>query len=103
MSKSKKQKYYDAVVKLGCIACRRLGLYGSPPQLHHPRHIPNGPGMGQKSSDYCVIPLCPRHHTDGPDSVHRLSAAAWARKYGMSEWEMVLATRQELFNRGLMK
>ena len=46
--------------ELGCLVCKR------PPQLHH---IRVNTGIGRRSSDWCVIPLCMDHHT-GKFSIH---------------------------------
>jgi hypothetical protein len=35
-------------------------------------------GMGQKSSDLSVIPLCAKHHRTGDDSYHRLGPRRFA-------------------------
>ena len=49
--------YKSRVADLGCIVC------GAPAMLHHPRFCA---GMGQRSSDWLVIPLCDRrHHQNG--------------------------------------
>ena len=59
MSKKKRNKhlarYMTRVAEGGCIVC------GCPAQLHHPRQFA-GVGLGQKASDWLVIPLCPHHH-----------------------------------------
>ena len=47
------KRYKDAVAALGCI------ITGEPAQLHHPRE---GVGMGQRESDWLVIPLSPELH-----------------------------------------
>lgn len=51
----------NLVADMGCLVCQR------PPQLHHIR--PKNTGMGRKTSDWCVIPLCVDHHL-GKFSVH---------------------------------
>lgn len=56
----------NRVAALGCMVCQALGLGQTPAQLHH---IREGQGMGQRASDWLVVPLCPDHHT-GPRGVH---------------------------------
>jgi hypothetical protein len=70
----KVREYMSRVAEMGCIIC------GSPCQLHHPRH---NIGMGQKSSDMDVIPLCQFHHTGG-FSIH-MNKKAFEAKYGSEE------------------
>ena len=48
--------HLTAVAVLGCIVCGRHA------EVHHLR---TGVGMGQRSSDYLAIPLCPDHHRNG--------------------------------------
>lgn len=60
------KKHMDKVAQLGCIVCRNLGFPGTPPQIHH---IRTGMGMGQRASNYRVIPLCMDHHLTGGKGV----------------------------------
>lgn len=70
------------VAALGCIACILDGNEGTPAELHHPRH---GAGMGQRSPDSDVLPLCSHHHrgTMHPrvPSIH-LDRARFEARYG---------------------
>ena len=50
--------YKSRVADLGCI----VEGCGAEAMLHHPRFCA---GMGQRSSDWLVIPLCPDHHQNG--------------------------------------
>ena len=61
-STAKDKRHYADVVQLGCIVCRNLGYYDTPPEIHHIRA--NG-GTGLKSSNKDVIPLCHKHHRTG--------------------------------------
>ena len=51
--------------KVAAMACRKCGAM--PVELHHVR---SGCGMGQRASDWLVIPLCPECHRTGKDSIH---------------------------------
>lgn len=64
--------HMNKVAELGCLVCKR------PPQLHHIR--PKNTGIGRKSSDWCVIPLCLDHHT-GKFSIHN-SKKEFEKKIG---------------------
>ncbi len=56
---SKERDYLQAVVQLGCIACRKNGLPGTPAEVHHQR---SGTGAGRRASHFDTMPLCPGHH-----------------------------------------
>ena len=66
------QNYMSRVADLGCICC------GQPAELHHPR---KHTGLGLRSSNYDVIPLCPNHHRLGKVSIH-LGKAQFERTFG---------------------
>lgn len=69
---------------IGCLACRKHGLFGVPSDLHHPT------SGGRRVSDSVVIPLCPWHHRGvgepiGPSLAK--SKRAFVAEYG-SEMEL---------------
>lgn len=74
---AKEKKHMDSVARLGCIACRLLGHYDSPAELHHIKHQT---GMGRRSSHFEVIPLCYTHHR-GSFGYHN-SPAEFEGNYG---------------------
>lgn len=60
------------VAALPCCVC------GSQPvQVHHIRHV-GITGVGQKCSDWFVVPLCPPCHSD----FHREGRALWEMRNG---------------------
>lgn len=63
----KEQKHMERVASIGCIACRKLGIYDSPAEIHH---IRNQTGMGKRSNNYFILPLCPAHHRNSNESYH---------------------------------
>ncbi|WP_263079257.1 Ref family protein [Endozoicomonas sp. Mp262] len=63
----KRQQYKNLAASIGCLACEKMNMPGTPAQLHHPRA---GQGMAQRASDYDVIPLCREHHQGSVLSVH---------------------------------
>ena len=64
-------------------------------ELHHPL---DGVGIGEKSSDKDVIPLCPEHHrTGGLGVAIHAGQESWERKFG-TEAELLIK-RNELLGR----
>ena len=55
-------KHLDSVSRVGCMICRSPFVH-----LHHIR--PKNTGMGRRTSDLCVIPLCQEHH-QGNSGIH---------------------------------
>ena len=94
-SKTKAQvKHLFKVAELGCIACKKIGYEDTPAEIHH---IRTGVGMGQRSSHYCTLPLCPIHHRHGADAIHQ-SKILFESKFG-TELEL-LAEVEALLNVG---
>lgn len=65
---TKERQHMSKVASLGCIACRKIGYYDTPAEIHH---IRTGMGMGQRNSHFKTIPLCAEHHRHGPSAIHR--------------------------------
>lgn len=74
------------VAGLGCVLCRRLGYFGTPAELHHPR---TGTGAARRAPDSDVIPICPQHHRLGNESLHAMGRRAFERHYGVTELELL--------------
>jgi predicted HNH restriction endonuclease len=70
--------------ELPCQACGKASE-----QLHHPRSLALGCGMGLKAPHTAVIPLCFRCH----EEFHRLGRRTWEAKYG-TQAEMVGRVRE---------
>ena len=67
-------KHLAAVKMLPCVIC-----YAPPPNdAHHCIHDRFG---SRKVPDEQTIPLCKRHHQDGPDAIHN-GKETWREKYG---------------------
>ncbi|MEO9497679.1 MAG: Ref family recombination enhancement nuclease [Vibrio splendidus] len=78
-SATKAEKHHmTKVAALGCIACRKIGYYDTPAEIHH---IRAGMGTGQRNSHYKTIPLCPTHHRHGENAIHR-SKVNFERDFG---------------------
>ncbi len=83
--------YMGYVARLSCLPCRLLGIYDTPAQVHHAR-------LNGGRRDKChkmTIPVCPKHHTDLPISIHRQRKFV-ERNYGMSEPDMAIETRKDV-------
>lgn len=66
------REYMGLVADMGCVICQM------PAEIHH---ITTGVGMGQRASNYDVIPLCPAHHRQGSDAIHA-GKRSWEEKFG---------------------
>ena len=82
---NKKEKWFDALVDLGCIVCLNEFGVRSPPDIHH-IHRNN-----QRVDDFHTIPLCPNHHRSGCNNSMYVSRHPWKaefeRRYG-DEWKL---------------
>ena len=83
MSKTAIKKEYDEVASLGCILCRYLEFGQSPAEIHHIRRY------GEKRENAQVIPLCPEHHR-GNAGVHGMGRKAFARRYKVTEEDLLM-------------
>jgi len=72
------------LAELGCMLCRRLfGIQDGPVELHHRRE--GGWGRGDYTT---LIPMCAEHHR-GNSGVHGLGTKAFARRYGVTQQELL--------------
>jgi hypothetical protein len=81
----KKEKWFQALVDMGCIVCLNEMGVNSPPDIHH--ILKNG----QRVDDLHTIPLCPNHHRSGVNNDEYVSRHPWKaefeKRYG-TEWEL---------------
>jgi len=83
----------NKIAELGCILCSEvLGFEGTPAELHHVRRY------GNVRSASPVLALCPEHHRNGNDSIHRLGISSFEKKWSISCAELL-----ELQNKRLGK
>ena len=68
------REYMGLVKQLPCAVCSAAG----PSDAHHVFHGRYGT---RKASDFDIIPLCKRHHQDGPDAIHNIKET-WAARHG---------------------
>jgi hypothetical protein len=81
----------NKIANLGCILCSELfGTEGSPAEIHHVRRY------GAKRATSPVLPLCPEHHRNGNDSLHRLGVKGFEKKWGISCEELLERVSQKL-------
>ena len=82
--------HMDAVASLGCLLCTM------PAEIHH---IRAGQGMGQRASNYEVLPLCPRHHrAEYREGFHR-APRTWQEAHG-TERDLLAKVQRLLAARG---
>lgn len=92
MTKAAKS-HKSRVADLGCVLCSHvLQISGTPAELHHPRR---GTGMGQRASDFDVIPLCPEHHR-GNTGVHGLGTKGFPKYWGVTEADLLAVVKNQL-------
>jgi len=81
----------NKIAELGCVLCSEvLGFEGTPSELHHVRRY------GAKRSTSPVLPLCPEHHRNGNDSLHRLGVKGFEDKWGISCERLLERVNQKL-------
>ena len=82
--KKNEAKSLNKIAELGCILCSEvLGFEGTPAELHHVRR------HGDVRIASRVLSLCPEHHRNGNDSIHRLGVKGFERKYQTSYEELL--------------
>lgn len=78
--KRAEREHMARVANMGCIACYNLGYDDTPAEIHH---ITTGVGMGQRASNYQVLPLCPMHHRQGgPGIAIHAGKQSWELRHG---------------------
>ena len=88
--KKEHKKRFDQLKQIGCIACRRSGKFADPVIHHIRKHT----GMSLRPSHDDTIPLCPKHHNMGNQSVH-LNKKLFESLFG-TELELLKETNMEI-------
>lgn len=89
------RSHLSAVAALGCLLC------GAPAEIHHCRRDPETGehlGLGQRASNFHVLPLCPIHHrTGGMGTAYHAGPRAWESIHGTETelWYRVQALLKE--------
>jgi hypothetical protein len=73
---SARQRRFQRIYDLGCLACRRRGWFAQPCQVHH-LNLDEHAGQ-QRLGDEYTIGLCPWHHQAQPVTGRD---AEWTRTY----------------------
>lgn len=99
MKPKERKKRFDALIEIGCVACRIDGFENTPPEIHH---IRSGYGMGQRAPDEQTIPLCPTHHRYGRPPFFGIHShpREFRRRYG-SERELLEKVDNEINERSV--
>jgi hypothetical protein len=76
MATKSEKNALNKIAELGCILCAEVyGFEGTPSELHHVRR------HGNVRSASPVLALCPEHHRNGNDSLHRMGINAFENKH----------------------
>ncbi|SHO54389.1 Ref family recombination enhancement nuclease [Vibrio quintilis] len=87
------REHLDHVQSLGCIACRKLGYFDTPAEIHH---IRTGQGAAQRASHHETLPLCPYHHrTGGYGEAFHAGSGVWQKRFG-TEAELLQEVKELL-------
>lgn len=88
-------RHWTRVAELGCI------VTGGPATIHHVhggscRFHGIHKGLGQKTSDWLVIPLCAELHYLPPDGIDcgRISVIEWETRYGTQVEHLLEVSRR---------
>ncbi len=87
------KRYFTRVAELGCMICK------APAEIHHR----TGAGMGQKSDNKDVMPLCPDHHRLGMNdklAIHN-GVETWEAKHGTQDY-WIQWTQDQIFQHSLL-
>ena len=91
MATKSEKNALNKIAELGCILCSEvLGFEGTPSELHHVRRY------GNVRSASPVLALCPEHHRNGNDSIHRMGVNAWEDKHGITSQRLLERQNERL-------
>lgn len=76
------KRFYNHVAKQPCLVCGDYGV-----EVAHLALMPSRKAVGfiprrKDEAVFCAIPLCPEHHVNGEDSVHKLGEANFIASLG---------------------
>jgi len=95
VSTKSEKKRLNKIAELGCILCSEVyGFEDTPAELHHVRRY------GNVRSASLVLALCPEHHRNGNDSIHRMGVNAWEDKHGIT-CSQLLERQDERLGKGI--
>ena len=85
MNKSDKKRF-DQLKQLGCVACAKFGRIREPVIHHIRKHT----GISRRPDHQDTIPLCPKHHNMGNESIHH-NKKLFEEKFG-TEKQLLITT-----------
>ncbi len=71
---AKARAHMAKVAQMPCVCCGAWPV--------HVHHCISGRFGQEKASDFETIPLCPKHHQHGPESIHQ-NKRLWEETYGL--------------------
>ena len=89
MNKSDKKRF-DQLKQLGCVACAKFGRIREPVIHHIRKHT----GISRRPDHQDTIPLCPKHHNMGNESIHH-NKKLFEEKFG-TEKQLLISTNMKI-------
>ena len=76
---------------LPCLVCGARNCHAAHIRTAAPRYGKRATGIAEKPDDAWVTPLCPAHHTTGPEAQHASDEMGFWRKHGIDPFATSLA------------
>ena len=89
MNKADKKRF-DQLKQLGCVACAKFGRIREPVIHHIRKHT----GISRRPDHQDTIPLCPKHHNMGNESIHH-NKKLFEKKFG-TEKQLLITTNLKI-------
>lgn len=70
-------KYLSLIRQLPCLICGTSPCEAAHVRLADARYEAAPTGIAIKPEDWRALPLCPRHHREGPDAQHKAGERDW--------------------------
>ena len=67
--------FHDAIAAIGCIACKKDGIFNSLVSIHHID------GRTKPEAHRLVLPLCAGHHQDGTGAPGLIAVHPWKARF----------------------
>lgn len=83
--------HLDFIRGLGCLICGKHGVHAAHIRMAGEQYGKRSTGAGEKPSDKWTVPLCPEHHTDGPEAQHKGSEEAFWERHKINPFVVALA------------
>lgn len=86
--------HLDFIRGLPCLICLKHGCHAAHIRFGNLKYGKRETGAGEKPSDKWTVPLCPNHHTDGPEAQHSGGEEAFWQKHGIDPFVIAMALFQ---------